>query len=60
MFDCTERDLSSSGARLKVDSYFAAPDKFELLIVGGGEARDAEMRWQKGSEIGVMFVDREE
>lgn len=58
VFDCTVRDLSSSGARLKVDSYFAAPDRFALVIVGGGEPRDAEMRWQKGSEIGVMFVDR--
>ena len=34
--DCTIRDVTGQGARLRVDDYFAAPDQFELQIPGDG------------------------
>jgi diguanylate cyclase (GGDEF)-like protein len=54
--DCTVRNFSPSGARLQVDGYFAAPDKFDLTIIGSGAARPVELRWQNGKDIGVRFL----
>jgi GGDEF domain-containing protein len=54
--DCTVRDLTDSGARLRVDTYFAPPDAFEFTVVGSGQRRLAKLRWQVGKEIGIEFV----
>ena len=53
--DCTIRDLNSSGARLRVDSYYTAPDEFQLRFQGGTQ-RAVRVRWQIGNDIGVQFV----
>jgi diguanylate cyclase (GGDEF)-like protein len=55
--DCTIRDISTGGARLRVDNYFAAPDEFELLILTTGTRRHVRTRWQIGNEVGVEFMD---
>jgi hypothetical protein len=55
--DCTIRDISTGGARLRVDNYFAAPDEFELLILTTGTRRRVRTRWQIGNEVGVEFMD---
>jgi diguanylate cyclase (GGDEF)-like protein len=55
--DCTIRDISSKGARLRVEGHFIAPDQFDLVFVGTGERRQAMRRWQKGNEFGVQFVE---
>lgn len=55
--DCTIRNRSQSGALLRVDGVFIAPPQFDLLIVGSGETQAVELRWQKGSDIGVEFAE---
>jgi two-component system cell cycle response regulator len=54
--DCTVRDISPLGAHLRVDSYFVAPDRFDLMIVGSGGARPVEVHWQNANDIGVGFL----
>ncbi|NVO15753.1 MAG: response regulator [Rhodoplanes sp.] len=55
--DCTVRDISSKGARLRVGGHFIAPERFDLLFPATGERRHVLCRWQHGNEFGVQFVD---
>jgi two-component system cell cycle response regulator len=54
--DCMVRDLSSCGARLRLETPFAAPALFKLDIVGSGIIRRVALRWQIGREVGVEFL----
>lgn len=54
--DCTIRDMSAEGARLRVESHFFAPELFDLLILGSGKLRRVRVRWQNGRELGVQFT----
>jgi two-component system cell cycle response regulator len=54
--DCTVRDLSSLGARLRIDSYFSPPEQFDLMFVTTGERRRVRRCWQVGQDIGVEFI----
>ncbi|MEQ8824839.1 MAG: PilZ domain-containing protein [Filomicrobium sp.] len=53
---CTVRDLSETGARLKVTGSVAAPDTFELHVELDGIWVDCEVVWRRNSELGVAFV----
>ena len=54
---CSVRDYSAGGARLSVrDTINLIPREFELLIKSTGETHRAQVRWQRGIEIGVAFV----
>ena len=57
VIDCTVRDLSTQGARLRVESYFDVPEKFRLQVVGTGDPRPVELRWRNGNELGVLFTE---
>jgi two-component system cell cycle response regulator len=57
--DCTIRDLTAEGARLRVEGHFTAPGHFDLMILGSGDLRHAHLRWQKGKELGVAFTGRQ-
>lgn len=54
--DCIVRDMSKSGARLRVDTPFVIPQEFELAIIGEHSRRSVELRWQKGNDFGVVYV----
>lgn len=60
-FDVVIRDLSDSGAKLKLATAFAVPDRFVLLIpnpnTGQTERRNCERRWQRGEQVGARFVE---
>jgi hypothetical protein len=53
--DCTIRNLSASGARLKVPVTVAIPDQFKLLDSHTGIRHSAKVVWRKGDELGVRF-----
>jgi hypothetical protein len=55
VIDCTIRDRSSSGARLKVATVIGIPDKFALLI-GPDEKHSVDVTWRKQGELGVHFA----
>lgn len=54
--DCIVRDLSETGARLKVTTVLGIPDLFDLLIEGEGIPRPCRVARRSNSEIGVSFT----
>jgi hypothetical protein len=54
--ECTVRNLSESGAQLKVESVIAIPDEFVLKLKEGAPAR-AKIAWKRGNTIGIRFID---
>jgi hypothetical protein len=57
-FDCTIRDLSEVGARLRVISSAPLPSRFYLIHVKEGVAYDAEIAWTQGKDVGVKWGER--
>jgi hypothetical protein len=58
---CSVRDLSPGGARLSIRGTILIPREFQLLIKQTGETHRAQVRWQRGTDLGVAFVkDRRE
>ena len=53
---CTVRDLSATGARLRVEGSVPAPDKFVLVTEADHSEVDCEVVSRKGKDIGVKFV----
>jgi hypothetical protein len=54
--NCTIRNLSSSGAKLVVESVLGIPNEFELLLDDGTQSRLCARRWQSQEIIGVRFL----
>jgi hypothetical protein len=53
---CTVRDLSATGARLRVDGSLTLPDTFELIIELDGLEANCQVVWRKANEAGVKFL----
>ncbi len=53
---CTLRDISSTGARLRIEGSMSAPDTFELIIPIDGLEASCEAVWRKDQEVGVRFL----
>jgi hypothetical protein len=53
---CTVRDISTSGARLRVDRAVAIPDAFILIIELDGFEADCQVVARHGQEVGVRFA----
>ena len=55
LIDCTIRDLTETGAKLRFENVFPLPEQFELFIVDAKAVWPARSAWQKGTEAGVEF-----
>lgn len=53
---CTVRDISATGARLRVEGSLTLPDLFELIIEMDGLEADCQVVWRKANEAGVKFL----
>jgi hypothetical protein len=62
--DVTIKEMSETGARLKLSTTFIVPPTFQLLILntntGIRERRSCETRWQRGDLVGARFIDPSE
>jgi hypothetical protein len=56
VIDCTLRDRSEGGARIKVQSVIGIPDEFRLLVEPTGEMVQAKVAWRRPNEIGVRIL----
>ncbi len=54
--DCVVRDISQSGARLKLAGEGTLPQVFELNLPLKSRRHQAEMVWRRGEECGVRFI----
>ena len=53
-FQCTVRNLTDIGARLKIASVIGIPDSFQLMM-DDGRKFDATIVWKTEGEVGVKF-----
>jgi hypothetical protein len=58
--DCLVRDISGTGAKLKVSDSVAIPEIVELHIPNKDETYRARVQWRTGFEIGVTFDSDQE
>ena len=54
--DCTIRDRTESGARLKLSGQAVLPPKMTLIEIASGMAHECEITWRRFPEIGVSFL----
>lgn len=54
--DCTIRDLSETGAQLRVPATQALPTTFTLIHILDGVAYEASVAWRRGDQVGVKFT----
>jgi hypothetical protein len=54
--DCTIRDLSEGGAKVKIAKGHLVPEHFYLLISSRMMAHEALITWVRGNEFGVKFL----
>ena len=54
---CIVRDISATGARLRIGGSISAPDKFELIIEIDGMEAFCEVVSRKDCDIAVRFVE---
>src|SRR5262245_6705221 len=54
--ECLVRDMSATGARIRVEGSVSAPDTFELLIPLDGLEANCQVVWRSGVDLGVKFL----
>lgn len=54
--ECVVRNLSGTGARLKIASVIGVPEMFELRF-DDGRSFQCQVAWRKPDEIGVTFLN---
>ena len=54
--DCTVRDISETGARIKLANHLPRAGAFDLTIPISGKKYKGEIQWQLSDEIGVEFA----
>lgn len=53
---CMVRDLSATGAHLRLEGSVSAPDGFDLIVESDGLEATCEVVWRKDSDLGVRFI----
>jgi len=54
--NCAIRDLSESGAKVRISGPVALPSRLHLIEVKTGRAFECEIAWRRMPEIGVKFL----
>lgn len=55
-YPCTLREISETGARLRVDDVRMIPDEFDLLIELDAVEYSCATVWRRQNDIGVRFT----
>jgi hypothetical protein len=55
VIDCVVRNLSPTGACLKVETTFGIPDRFDVMFDMDKSIRSCRLIWHKDKLIGVEF-----
>lgn len=54
--DCALRNLSDSGARLRLQTEIVLPKSFYVIELRNGIAHECQVIWRDGTELGVKFT----
>jgi hypothetical protein len=57
-FDCSFRNVSSGGARIRIGRNMQFPSQFYLIAVRDRLAHKVIIIWNNGSEVGVKFIQQ--
>ena len=57
--DCSIRDISGTGARIKCKNWTAVPNEFRLVVLSDNTIRDAKVVWRRDDQIGLEFTSEE-
>jgi hypothetical protein len=55
--DCVVRNISETGAKVDVSEGVVLPERFDLVIPQKNVVHACELRWRRGAEAGVAFLD---
>jgi two-component system cell cycle response regulator len=56
VFDCTIRDVSETGARLRCEQTGLLPNELQLMFHAIREVRYVRVVWRRNGELGVQFL----
>lgn len=56
LIDCTVKDISATGARLRCNDPLAVPDEFRLWIPSTRLYRAARVKWRRDMLCGLVFT----
>lgn len=56
--DCVIRNMSEEGALIRIAQEVPLPARFELLLVESDMICPVEVRWQRGRDAGLHFLDK--
>ncbi len=59
VMDCLVRDLTEDGARIIFSHAVNVPDVVELYIPQKEQTLRAHVKWRRGDDVGLDFIDRE-
>jgi hypothetical protein len=54
--DCQVRDISETGAQIKIDGATKLPHRFKLLMVAEHTIRPVQVAWKLDKTVGVSFL----
>jgi PilZ domain len=54
--DCTIRDMSETGAKVRVDHPEKVPHKCRLFVQADNTIRPVQVAWTRDGEIGIAFT----
>jgi hypothetical protein len=57
VIDCTVKDMTQSGARLRISTTTDVPGEFELYLPQERLIAHARLAWQLGRDCGVSLVE---
>jgi hypothetical protein len=56
VIDCSIRDISDTGAKIRCGDQVAVPKEFQLFLPQSRFFREARTVWRRGNEIGIVFT----
>jgi len=56
LIDCQIRDVSETGAKIRVENTASVPQKFRLLIIADNTIRPVQVAWKLQNTFGVAFL----
>ena len=56
VYECSVRNISETGARLRCFDPASIPDEFRLLMPADQIIREARVVWRRGDLLGVQFT----
>ncbi len=56
VFDCVVRNLSESGARIKVQAQHAIPSELIFSLKDSALRTNAKVIWRNDKELGLQFI----